>query len=238
MLLRLLFAAFTAGAIAGLAITLVQQLTTTPLILQAETFEKAGAPADGHPHTGGQGATHSENSTPSSDLARTALTALTNVILGVGFALILNGCFVLHGRVVNGRNGLLWGLAGFAVFTLGPAIGLPPEPPGMAQGNLLPRQGWWFLAAACTGGGLWLLAFKQGVVAKIAGVAALALPTLIGAPHPGGAPGVVPAELASRFAAASIVLSAVFWSTLGWLAGIFHARFTSVDTEETERPDS
>jgi len=237
MLLRLFLAAIAAGAIAGLAITAVQHLTTTPLILQAESFENAGTAPQRHGHAGVQAAEHSDTA-HSAGLERIALTALTNLMLGIGFALVLNGCFSLHGRPVGGSEGVLWGLAGFAMFTLGPAVGLPPELPGMATGALLPRQGWWFLAAACTGGGLWLLVFKRGKVAKIAGLLALALPGVIGAPHPETASSVVPAALAGRFAATSIVVSAVFWCMLGWLAGTFHARFAAPDTERTEQPDS
>lgn len=236
MLLRLFFAAFAAGAIAGLAITVVQHLTTTPLILQAETFENAGTARRSHGHAGVR-ATEPSDTAHSAGLERIALTALTNLILGIGFALVLNGCFALHGRPVGGSEGVLWGLAGFAVFTLGPAVGLPPELPGMAPGALFPRQGWWFLAAVCTGGGLWLLVFKRGKVAKIAGVLALALPGVIGAPHPESASSVVPAALAGQFAATSIVVSAVFWCMLGWLAGTLHARFARLDTERTDQAE-
>ena len=37
-----------AGAIAGLGMTIAQQLTTVPLILKAETYERLAAPAHDH----------------------------------------------------------------------------------------------------------------------------------------------------------------------------------------------
>lgn len=225
MVLRLFLVALAAGAIAGLGVTALQQLTTTPLVYKAESFEKAGAAHAHHGHAASPDAAWA----PSDGLERIAYTALANVILSVGFALLLVGCLRLHGRPVTGRAGLLWGLAGFAVFTLGPAIGLPAELPGMAGGDLFRRQGWWFLAAACTAGALWLLVIKRGLAAKLGGVALLAAPTVIGAPHPEAVGGAVPPEIAARFAAATIVVSAVVWSALGWLAGTLHARFAQPD---------
>lgn len=223
MLLRLFFAAFAAGAIAGLGVTALQQVTTAPLIYKAETFEKGGAAQPARDHAAPQGPAW----VPEGGLERVAYTTLANLIIAIGFALLLVGCFALHGRPVTGQTGVLWGLAGFAVFTLGPAIGLPAELPGMAGGDLARRQGWWALAAACTAGGLWLLVMKRGLAAKIGGVALLAAPGVIGAPHPEVSSGAVPPELAGRFAAATIVVSAIFWTALGWLAGTFHVRFAN-----------
>ena len=50
------------------------------------------------------------------------------------------------------------------------------------------------------------------------------LPHAIGAPHPESMSGSVPPELAGHFAAASIVVSAVFWSMIGWFSGAFYKR--------------
>jgi len=38
--------------------------------------------------------------------------------MAVGYALLLVACFSLSGRAVDGRRGVLWGLAGFAAFSL------------------------------------------------------------------------------------------------------------------------
>jgi predicted cobalt transporter CbtA len=59
------------------------------------------------------------------------------------------------------------------------------------------------------------------------GLALLILPHAVGAPHPDALGGSVPPELAGAFVAKSIVVSAIFWSVLGWLAGGFFKRFTS-----------
>lgn len=221
MVLRLFFAAFIAGAIAGLGVTALQQVTTAPLIQEAEIFEKANAkPAADAAHNG---------------VARIAYTALANVILSVGFALLLVAGFALHGRPVTGQTGVLWGVAGFAVFTLGPAIGLPAELPGMAGGDLPGRQGWWLLAVACTAGGLWLLFMKRRLVAKIGGIVLLLAPGVIGAPHPEVPSNTVPPELASQFAATTIIVSAIFWTALGGLAGTVYDRFGKIGLGQRDR---
>jgi predicted cobalt transporter CbtA len=44
------------------------------------------------------------------------------------------------GHDLDARRGLLWGLGGFAALHLAPAVGLPPELPGMASADLAARQ--------------------------------------------------------------------------------------------------
>jgi cobalt transporter subunit CbtA len=232
MLRRIVLAALAAGLSAAVLVTAVQAFTTTPLILAAEVFETAGpAPGSGGGHHHGialEGAAHGHGagfamgagSGAASDLARLGLTALSNVVTGVGFALVAVACFALSGRPVDERRGLAWGMAGFAVFGLAPALGLPPELPGMVGADLADRQEWWAMAAAGAGAGLWLLAFGRFRGAAALGIALAALPHLVGAPHPAGdGLGAVPAELAARFAAASLAVHAIFWAALGWTAG-------------------
>ena len=72
-------------------------------------------------------------------------TFLANIVTGVGFALVLTACFALSKRRINGRTGVLWGLGAFAIVSLAPALGLPPEVPGARAADLTDRQFWWFL---------------------------------------------------------------------------------------------
>ena len=230
MLRRILSAAFAAGILGGLAISAVQELTTTPLILFAEQFEVRAAASAGAGHIHAipvhDGEPRTEQAwAPADGFERLAMTAMSNVLVGVGYALVLTGCFALHGARVDGRRGVLWGLAGFAAFTLAPSLGLPPELPGTFAAELSARQGWWFFAAGATAFGLWLMVFGRRPLVAAAGVAVLLLPHIVGAPHPGDLGGAVPPELAGQFAAAAIVVSAVFWSMLGWLTGTFYRRF-------------
>ncbi len=240
MIRHFLATALFAGLLAGLAVTGLQRATTTPLIAQAEVFEAAGAqlavaPAAAHAHAThdhGAAAAHEHSHShgedggwaPADGAERLLFTTLANLIAGVGFAFILVACFALWNGPVNGRTGVMWGLAGFAVFTLAPSLGLPPELPATNAGDLMARQTWWIATAAATAAGLWLLVFPRKTWAAAAGIVALALPHIVGAPHPAEFSTLVPAELSAQFAAASIVTAAVFWACLGWLAGAFYAR--------------
>lgn len=231
MVRRVLFAAFIAGALAGLAVSALHQFTTTPLILQAETFEKStGTPDKDGGHADGarvHADVHADvQGGPPGAVERIVFALAANILLGIGFCLLLTACFAIHGAPVTGTVGLMWGMAGFAVFALAPGLGLPPELPGTVAADLPARQGWWALTAVSTAVGLWLLVFRDSVAAKLGGVAVILIPHLIGAPHPIGMSHAVPAELAARFAAASIVVSAVFWAMSGWLSGTVYRRFS------------
>jgi cobalt transporter subunit CbtA len=225
MVRRFLASALLAGLIAGLGITALQSFTTTPLIALAETYEQASAAS---PHAHEQAHEHAQGAAegwaPADGLERLLFTTLANVIAGVGFAFVLVACLALWSGRANGRNGIIWGMAGFAVFTLAPSLGLAPELPAMNAGGLAARQAWWIFAAAATAAGLWLLIFSEKPVAAAAGLAAIALPHLVGAPHPHELSAQVPPELAARFAAASIVTSAAFWVCIGWFAGTIYGR--------------
>jgi cobalt transporter subunit CbtA len=240
MIRHFLASALLAGLLAGLAVTGLQQVTTTPLIQQAEQYEEAAtAPAAAHSHTPGTAErAHSHGAEdggwePADGIERLFFTALTNVIASIGFAFLLVACFALSKGKTTGQTGVLWGMAGFAVFTLAPSLGLAPDLPAMSAADLVERQIWWIFAAAATAVGLWLLVFPKKPLAAAAGIVAIALPHLVGAPHPSELSAQVPPELASQFAAASIATSAVFWACLGWLAGAFYGRTAALMESKT-----
>lgn len=214
MMRRVFMAALAAGLIVGVLVTIVQAFTTTPLILAAETYEFAGE-AHGHDH-GADGHVHEG---AGADVDRLVSTLLANLVTSVGFALLLVAGFVLSGRQVDERRGLLWGLAGFAVFALAPAAGLPPELPGTMAADLGDRQAWWLFAAGAAAVGLWLIVFGRGWFMVPLGLAAALLPHVVGAPMPEAMGGGVPPELAAEFAALAIAVQALFWAALGWVAG-------------------
>jgi len=203
MITRTMLPGLAAGTVAGLVLTALYLALIQPMILQAEVFELGAAQASAGMTFG-----------------RVLETLLFNVLTGVGFALVLSAVLTLRGRPVGVQQGLLWGLAGFAAAALAPAIGLPPELPGMTAAPLAERQLWWLLTVASTAAGLGLLAFGPNQALKVAGVALLVVPHLFGAPHPAAVgAGGVPAELAARFAAVSLASMAVFWTVLGGCCG-------------------
>lgn len=228
MLHRILWAALVAGILAGLATAALQHFTTTPLILEAETYENAGpataalsAPARlVLVHTHGEHTGDGQEAwAPADGLERSLYTAVTTIGTAFGFALILLSAMILAGARITARSGLLWGLAGFAAAGLAPALGLAPELPGSAAADLGARQLWWIGTAVATAVGLWLALRLARPVTIAGGIALMLLPHLVGAPHPHEFTSTVPAELAGHFAAASLVVLAVVWTLAGTLAG-------------------
>ena len=152
------------------------------------------------------------------------MTSLATVVLGIGFALALLGAMVLSGRPIDAGTGLAFGAAGFAAMTLAPALGLPPELPGNAATDLAGRQAWWIFAAASTAAGLAGLLLGRNAAIRITGIVLVAVPHIVGAPQPAAFASTAPAELAGHFAAASLVVSAVFWAVLGAASGAAYER--------------
>ena len=242
MIKRIAQTAGFAGLLAAVVLTLLQSLWVTPLILQAETYENAApaaqtvaghdhaaAAAHDHDHEHGAGHSHDHDAdawAPDDGWQRTLSTGLSNLVVAVGFALMLAGLFTLR---APGRawQGLLWGLGGFATFSLAPSAGLAPELPGTAAADLLLRQYWWIGTAAATAVGLALLAFGRHAALRIGGLLLLALPHLIGAPQPAVHESLAPAALADEFVLASLLTNALFWSALGLAAAWFFARARS-----------
>lgn len=237
----IVFTAALSGLIAGAAVTGLQHLGTVPLIQQGEVYEeqaKKAAPAPAasaapaatvHQHADGSAHVHeAEAWEPAEGLERNAYTALANVLTAIGFALMLAGAFALLGRPVTWREGLFWGLGGFAAFTLAPGLGLPPELPGMPAAALEARQAWWIATAALTAGGLWLIVFKRAAWAAALGIALIAAPHVIGAPQPLDAHSNVPEALSRQFVAAVTVTSLIFWALLGSLTAALQRRFATV----------
>jgi cobalt transporter subunit CbtA len=223
---NMVFAAALAGLLAGALVTIIQQLGTAPLILAAEIFEQAAKPATTAETAAQAHGDHDHQAwAPQDGLERTAFTLAANIVTGVGFALLLVAAFALRGRAIGWREGLFWGLAGFAVFMVAPSIGLPPELPGMPAAPLGPRQAWWVTTVAATAAGLALLAFRRSPLWAAVGVALLVAPHLVNAPQPATTEALVPEALHHQFVVAVTVTSFLFWIVLGVLSATFFARF-------------
>jgi cobalt transporter subunit CbtA len=236
MIQRVLKAGFLAGLVVGLAIAVLQQFTTSQLILQGEVYEKAAhdhhaalnSPALPivlvHDHGTSAAATGPEEEEeegwqPANGWQRITATSVATIATSIGYALILIAAMLTAGVPIVPRTALLWGIAAFAATSLAPALGLSPELPGSAGAPLLSRQIWWVVTALCTGGGIFLLARIEYTTAKIVGVVLIVLPHLVGAPYTPKFKSTAPAELAAQFAATSLVVSAVLWALLGLAVG-------------------
>ncbi len=222
------------GFVAGLFVTGAQMLKVTPLIIQAESYEISENSGAAHEHSGSAHEHSTQAWAPEDGAERTFYTTVSNIITGIAFSLLLVAVYLLRGKPVDLNSGLLWGLAGFVVFSAAPALGLPPELPGMTAAALKFRQAWWIGAVIATAVGIALLTETRTVLPKILAVALFAAPHVVGAPHPHVLESNVPAELSAQFAIASLVTSAFFWMVLGGVSGYFYRKLgLSVNTAET-----
>jgi cobalt transporter subunit CbtA len=201
---RVLLPALLAGIAAGVVVTILQQVFLVPLILHAETLELAET----------LDLAGSASAVTEGGLRRTAYSLLFNCLGAIGFGLLLTGCYALRGGV-TWRRGLLWGLAGFASFSLAPALGLPPELPGTQAADLVARQLWWILTVTTTAAGLACICFSRPLLLRLLGVVLIAIPHVAGAPRAPEALSPVPESMAHAFATNSLAVSAVMWLILG-----------------------
>lgn len=253
MIKSMVASALIAGCAVGLLAALLHFAFVQDYILLGEEFESGArvhfenaAPAtpegEGHahatpdaaaaPHDHGSAAAHDHGSEAEPGaVQRNALTVLFAVLIYTAYALLLAAGFGLaesFGATITARDGLLWGIGGFVTFQLAPAMGLAPELPGTIAAELGPRQLWWWLTVGCTGSGLALLAYgRHWALFGLAG-ALLALPHVIGAPHPDQFWGVAPPEVAGAFSARVLGTALVVWALLGWVAAtVWHREIRS-----------
>lgn len=212
VLFRTIYCAVIAGIVAGVVLFAMQRWTTLPLIHQAERYEK--------PETGSHAVSHAGDA-PEDGFVRAAYTIGGDVLVAVGFGMLLTAMYALSGKF-GLLAGIAWGLAGFATFHLGPAAIVPPSIPALDLAPLPMRQSAWMIAAASTGLGLALLAFGPKV-AKVAGLLLLFLPCVLlrylysfsgGAP-----PSQALADLERLFIVRALGVDLVFWLVLGAISG-------------------
>lgn len=254
MLTRIIAAGLLAGVISGVCVSALQHATTVPLILQAEVYEHAAPAAEPHrqssfngktgngttgarlilahtttDETGGEATGQPAVWQPANGLERTAYTTISTIGTAAGFALMLLAAMIASGTAITTRQAAVWGVGAFFATGLAPAMGVPPELPGTMAAELQSRQIWWFATAIATALGVWLM-FQRATIAWLAsGIALIAAPHIIGAPHINQLTSVVPAELAGRFTAVSLGVHAVLWLLTGALAGYFWQKFERSD---------
>ncbi|SFK78718.1 CbtA family protein [Methylorubrum salsuginis] len=241
MIVRLLSAALVAGFLASVVATGLQLALTSPLILQAETFEGGHshahaptvAPASlivkAHAHGHGEaaeGEAKPDEWQPAEGFQRMAFTGLATLIGGVGYALLLAAVMLALRREPTPRSGLAVGISGFLAVALAPAIGLPPELPGMGAAPLVLRQTWWVMTVAATGIGLYLIAVRRVPITILGGLILIVAPHLAGAPQSiDTVSSQVPPAVAAQFVARSLAIGFVFWALIGlaygWAWGLF-----------------
>lgn len=226
MFRQMIFSAALAGLVAALFFTLAQSQLLSPLILKAETYEQAAEAAPGHrEEEAASGHHHDEDAwKPQDGIERILFTIGANTLMGIGYALVLTGLYMLR-RPASAVQGLLWGLAGFIVFFAAPGLGLPPELPGTKAAELTLRQQWWVSTAAATAAGLALLILQSRWWLRLVGVAVLIAPHYVGAPQPALEGALAPPDLQLQFRLASLACNALFWIVLGLVSSVIFQRF-------------
>lgn len=223
---RIIYTAILTGIATGLLLSCLQVVSLNPIIFTAESYEVEAGASEGDDHSD-----HSHEQAvavwmPGDGLERTAYTFLTNISASIGFAAIMLALMCLfllpENRNINWIQGGLWGFAGFATLFLAPAIGLPPEIPGMVSVPVEQRQIWWALTALSVAIGIGIFAFTPPRL-KALGIVFLSIPYLVGAPrseepifqYPDPATVSALVELRQQFIFASGLTSLVFWLLLG-----------------------
>lgn len=250
---NVVFIAAIAGLVAGVVLACMQAFATVPLILKAEVYEQAGgghqhehaaapaAPAANATDTNAMSSAapapaeaaapaEDEGWAPADGFERFAFSVLANIVTGIGFALVLVAVSEFAGGIGNWRQGVFWGLAGFAAFTLAPGLGLPPELPAMPAADLTERQIWWWATVAATAAGLGLIAFRKSLPLAILAVVLIVAPHIVGAPQPDSFETPIPEGLHHQFVVAVTVTNLVFWLVLGAVVGVVRGRFTGTAT--------
>ncbi len=222
MFQKIVVSALIAGFGAGLVHALLQFVFIQPLLIHAELFELGPLP--------GLDAVTVPRGVI--DPLREALNVVFAALVYTGYALVLLAVMSFaeeRGQTITARNGLIWGIAGFVTMHLAPAFGLAPDMPGLNAAPVEPRQVWWFGTAAATGVGLWLIAFGRNWSIWGAAIILITAPHIIGAPLPLMLSNIAPPELAANFAARTLGVALVVWTTLGLLLGaVWNSKLSEV----------
>lgn len=161
---------------------------------------------------------------PADGLERTLYTLASNIAMGFGYGLLLAALYTFLQRPLNAARGMLFGIAGFAIFFGAPALGLAPELPGTAAAELAVRQQWWIGTAAATALGLGLIFLQRNWLLRAVGAVILVVPHLLGAPQPVEHASLAPADLQARFRVATTLANALFWLLLGLLSALAYKK--------------
>jgi len=236
---HILSSGLIAGLAAGLLCALLQLWLVEPQILLAEKYETGELV-----HFGGvKGGSADQTAMPMQQAAdagtapavtmapagdedsqpqRYGLTVLFSILTYAGYGLLVTGGMMAAGNAgyrIGSPEALLWGLAGFLAFQALPAIGLPPELPGVPAVDLGARQLWWGATAVSAVVGLSLIGYGKGLLSRLVGAAVLLIPQVVGAPEVEAFAGQVPPELAAMFAARTLGVGLITWLTLGFCVG-------------------
>ncbi len=250
MFKNIIVSAIIVGVIVGALWAVLQNFTTTPIILAAEAYEVSDPVTfDGNGNGNGNG-NHTHDSkqaheteqanghghnpdawAPNDGFERIGYTILTSILTAIGFAMLILAAMAASNKT-NLLSGILFGLAGYISFYLAPSFGLAPEIPGSQAAQLEGRQGWWLMTVLLTAAGLACMAFINSKF-RFFGLGLIAIPHILGAPlpeHHGFAnsdPIAVAAltNLSNEFIILTGISLLVFWLALGAASSMAAKRY-------------
>jgi cobalt transporter subunit CbtA len=198
MLGKIILSTLIAGLLAGLLMAGIQYVRLEPLIQAAEVFEIADEPT-----------------------MRNLFTRLApSLLTGAGFALMMTGVSFVSNIPVTKQNGLIWGVCGFIAVSMAPAIGLPPELPGMPAADLHTRQIWWVATVFLTGTGIYFWIKAKDVWWRMAAIIFAITPQFFAPISAAKTEGNLPASLAAEFATSSLAANLVMWLVIGYFVSV------------------
>lgn len=222
MISRLLTSALFAGAGAGLIAALLQLVFVQPVLLHAELYEGGTLT-----HFGAASTVSAMQDVGGFDAVRDGLSIVFTMLIYSGYAMILLALMSVaetRGARIDGRTGLIWGIAGFVAVHFAPGLSLAPEVPGVAAADVAARQVWWFATVGMAAVAMWLVGFGRSWIAWGGAAVLLLAPHLYGAPEPEIFLGPVPTEIGALFAARAFGVGLVAWALVGSFAGYFWSR--------------
>lgn len=249
LLRRLIWLALVAAVLVGTAHWLLVQWQAAPIIFAAEAMEDRKVSAalnvpSGHAHGHQYGSAASGDShvhepwKPADGLERSAWTWMASVLLQFGLALGLLVAIAFASRKESAaaapmRTSLVLAAAGFFCLFAWPALGLPPEIPGMDAARLGSRQAWWALGAGCAVSAVASAVLLRASWRWVMAVTLLGIPFVVEAPHIASDPFVSFDEstatqlrlLAHRFVWVTVGLSLIQWVLLGLTCGVLAQRW-------------
>jgi cobalt transporter subunit CbtA len=220
----LVLSAFAIAIIAGAMLSIYQAFFITPIIVGSEVYEVVEAVTHHQAEV-------AEAWAPEDGIERHSWNFVSNFLLCFAYALILLSAMSIR-TSVNTVKGVFWGGAAYLTIFVAPALGLPPEIPGMEAAHLEERQVWWLVTVVLTAISLWLIAFQNNVY-KVLGIFLLIIPHMLGAPQPeihGFAntdPAAVEAltRLWHDFILQTSIANALLWVIIGALSGFIANKF-------------
>lgn len=221
---QIFLSACLAALVASVGFSLYQFYFVNPIIFAAELYEIAESVNHFMP-------LESESWAPDDGIERSFYTLLANFLMSLAYGLLLGSAMVFRGNS-SALKGLVWGMAAYLSLFVAPALGLPPEIPGMEAADLNLRQNWWLLSVVLTVIGLTVFSFSSRYY-KGAGVIFVILPHLIGAPaakihgfsHPDPIAVAKLTELWQQFILHTSIANALLWLIIGITTGFLCHKF-------------